>query len=172
MNRRVLAPTATLVLLGLAALLPSGCLQGAELQNKEELQKERDCDTNALLERSCGGTSCHEASSYYPIPPGGVIFFGPEFPNDLIDLGATYPSSYGVSDGTCPVTDPQLIIDSNDPMQSYLLKRVRNEKTCMEGPMPPPPKRQLGAREVECLEQWVVDVVAGKYAAGAEGATP
>ncbi len=157
MNRRILASLAPTSLC-LLALLPSGCLPGAPLDNEEEFQQVRGCDMDTLL-KQCGGSGCHEGDSYYPIPYGVVDFFGPDAPGNLVGLPAVYPAAANQL-GDCPTDNPELIINPTDPASSLILKKIKNEQTCGEGMPTNWEITRLEDDEIACFEQWVNDVIA------------
>src|SRR5690606_9904036 len=90
-----------------------------------------------------------------PIPYGGLDFSLPGFPTDLIGLEA----AYNVFDPEACPTTPELIIDPVNPQQSLILAKVRGEFSCGD---PMPMVAPLSAEEIQCLEQWTLDVVAAQ----------
>lgn len=164
MNRSISATLATLSFCLLSALVSSACLEGAPLENKQEFLDARGCDMEALF-ATCDGSGCHEGDAANPVPLGGADFYTPDFPNDLIGLAATYPAPANDL-GTCP-NPPELIIDPDDPMNSLLLKKLRNEQACGDGMPAQYDLKKLEPDQIQCFEDWVMEVVAAHNAGAA-----
>lgn len=151
------------------ALLPTACLQGAPLENKKEIQEALGCDIDRLF-LSCDGATCHEGTPAEP-PLGGVDFFGPGTPDNLVGMAAQYPpdvQTFYPTYGLCPVDNPELIIDPINPDESLFLKKLNKTQTC--GTVMPS-DGELNAQEIACFREWVLGVIAATTGVPGSGGT-
>ena len=90
----------------------------------------------ALFERSCTAAGCHSG----PVPQMGMDLTRDQFYNSTVDKQSQE-------------TPDQKIIDSSNPAESYLLKKVRGEQGITGLPMPMVGDR-LTDEEIATIEQW------------------
>lgn len=170
MLRRDLQFATPLLLLSLSPLFlfPTGCLQGAQLENEEELKQALGCDIEALF-LSCDGGGCHQGTPGNP-PDGAVDFFLDDTRSYLVGMQAKYPEAVGnyySLYGMCPHDNPELIIDPANPDNSLFLRKLNKTQTC--GTVMPPELKPLTPGEIECFREWVIELVAASSGSG--GAT-
>jgi len=148
----------------LCALVPfcgllSGCPLGSELDNSQQQFGLRNDCAPVLLEQNCSGPTCHGKGA----KTGGIDLLSPGLPERLLNQPATYPR---LTD--CP-SPPELLIDSQSPESSLLLRKVEGRQQCGDA-MPPDsdthPEFRLSDEELACLSEWVFALATGEGAAG------
>lgn len=90
-------------------------------------------------------SSCSDAACHAVFPPNLVS-------EDTFDVLTT---------GTplCTSTSASAYVDLTNPDQSYLLLKIRGEQPSGCGTeMPPPTAAQLGAAQLQCLEDWIASL--------------
>lgn len=145
--------SSTRLALVFCALLPfcgmlSGCPLGSELDNAQQQYGLRNDCAPVLLEQNCSGLSCHGKGA----TRGGIDLVSPDLPERLLDQPATYPGLTG-----CP-TPPELLVDSQSPDSSLLLKKVEGRQQCGDAM----PDLRLSDEQIECLTEWVFALTADK----------
>lgn len=100
----------------------------------EPLPPPDGCDGLALLQRSCGGASCHGQGS-----PFGSFAASLEDARALVDQPGQLCSG-------------ELIFDSASPAESFVLKKLDSPACGAPMPLGAPP---LPAEEIACLQSWI-----------------
>jgi hypothetical protein len=114
-----------------------------------------ECDVPAVLDRHCSGSICHSSADVSP----NVV--APDLTSSgagqlLLDKPATYDR---VKDElNCP-DPPELLVDTQNPEQSLLLKKLEGSHAC--GDRMPLTGTALANDELECLVEWVMGLAAG-----------
>ena len=99
------------------------------------------CDAAPLLVQRCGVAGCHGAGSAFT-----AFAANADAPNDFIDV---VPDLGGEQCG--------LVIDSSDPLESLLLRKIEGRQGAACGglmPLGPP----LSTAEVDCVRSWLLSL--------------
>lgn len=120
------------------------------------------CDARPILETSCEGRACHG-------DPGGDAFAmnfnnppdGMTIGESLLDREAENYDLASDSDA-CPTDDPELIINSSNPDESLMLKKVLGTHACGDKM---PPGSSVPQEDIDCLRDWITGVAANASAA-------
>jgi len=117
---------------------------------------ESPCDIDSAM-ASCQGTICHGSpgTSGATTLGGGLDLFAVGRESSLVDQPATYLGVADIYD--CPVDDPELIIDSENPSESLILKKIRGTQSCGAAE---PIAGMLSAADEGCIADWVAAVAA------------
>jgi hypothetical protein len=94
-----------------------------------------------ILAARCGGTGCHEGEQ----SQRGLDLVSPGVTGRLIDVEAE-----GCVD--------EILVRSDDPGSSLLIDKLRASPRCGSAM---PIGAQLSSAEIECVEQWVEEIVGG-----------
>jgi hypothetical protein len=100
------------------------------------------CDAPLLLVQSCGQVSCHGAGSSF-----GAFAASESAPNDFVD------AEPALLDAQCG-----LIIDSSDPLESLLLRKVEDRQGGACGGAMPLGTQGLNTPDVDCIKSWLLSL--------------
>lgn len=122
------------------------------------------CDVRPILQTSCSGLACHgspgQPAKYY------TDFFNPPAGKSLEEtlLGKAADYSIVSSSGSCPVDDPELLINPEAPDESLMLKKIQGTHAC--GLKMPNSKSELTQEQIDCFADWVNAITADSGAGG------
>lgn len=109
------------------------------------------CDVNTAM-YGCMGSVCHgQPGVQSPVTLGaGLDLFRDDRETWLIDRPATY---LGVSDtSNCPDV-PELLVDTKNPMDSLIIKKIEGRQSCGT---PEPIVGELSREAQQCITDWVL----------------
>jgi hypothetical protein len=166
--------TGTLLSLA-AAFLMAGCPKGADLEDPERFRTvDGFCDAKPVFENSCGlGSTCHEPDDEDPSEQilGYIDLITDTPENPLVARLIDQPANYDTVDlnkDQCPVSNPELLVDSQNPNESLLIKKIEDRQDCGRK-MPYTTVRGYNDSSVACIKDWVFGIIA-QNAGGAGGA--
>jgi hypothetical protein len=70
----------------------------------------------------------------------------------LVDVAPKNSAVSGTAKPTCPTGE--FLINSNNPQESVMLKRLRKTQAC--GDAMPPAGLPISAADLKCLEDWIL----------------
>jgi hypothetical protein len=131
------------------------------------------CDVTEALTSSCGRPGCHNATFRYA---DLVLVDASTAPAALVDVPALHGDINCAAAGQpfrectpaelasfCPTG--VLLIDSQNPEESWMLKKLRGEQSACGAEMPQAPGNSLGngwsEERRQCLEAWIYWLAAG-----------
>ncbi len=166
--------TGTLLSLA-AAFLMAGCPTGAELEDPDRFKTVGGfCDAKPIFEKSCGlGTTCHEEDADEPDKQilGYIDLITDTPENPLVARLVDQPANYDTVDfnkDQCPVSNPELLVDSQNPNESLLIKKIEDRQACGRR-MPYGVSPGFTDESIACIKDWVDGIIA-QNAGGAGGA--
>ncbi len=156
---------------GTGGFFPEGGSSGNGGSAGASLDPSLPCDIQEALTKSCGRTGCHSLAVHY----ADLTLVDPSVGQTYVDKVATHGDIGCAPPGerfrecqpfelpaSCP--DDALLIDSLNPEQSWMLKKLRGEHNECGARMPAPPgdSTSNGWSEArrECIEAWIYSLAA------------
>ncbi len=123
----------------------------------EDPDRFRECTPESvetdLFRKTCGNSLCHDNQN-------------PEADLDLLSAGvASRLVGVPSTDANCSST--KLLIDPQNPAQSFLIEKITQSKPTCGARMPLSSK--LTDAQIECVKQWVTNVTGGGGSGGSSG---
>jgi hypothetical protein len=130
----------------------SGCAANLEEPDKYDIVINGEttglpCDWNKLMTKSCWGIGCHGSDT--PAAMLDLQTAGAE--SRVLDVAASHADILDGSDVNCMAGE--LRVDSANPENSLMLKKVEGRHTC--GSKMPVSPRMVDANDIACIRAWV-----------------
>lgn len=138
---------------GNEALLGSGGADLGSTSNGGDALDFTTCDiNNAML--TCQGSVCHGSPGRAPSPlaGAGMDLFQPDRATTLVDQPASYDGVLTDDLANCPAV-PELRINSQNPADSLILKKLNGSYSCGTGM---PQVGMLAPSDLDCITAWVL----------------
>lgn len=107
-----------------------------------------------LFPKACGNSLCHDSSN----PEAELDLRSPDVASRLVNVPSV--------DTAC---ETRLLIDPNNPDNSFLIEKLTQSKPECGDPMPA--AGSLSDQEIQCVKDWVTSVVGGSGTGGGGGSS-